>query len=70
MKYRWSSQMPDEKKKEETPKRVNRFIYSDEDVNHIFRLGKTGGIFKEETKQQRVSSLLKKIQEIKKKMTK
>lgn len=62
--------MPDKTNEKEQPKRVDRFVYSEEDVKHIFRLGKTGGVFEEETKEQRVSSLLKKIQEIKKKITK
>jgi hypothetical protein len=39
--------MPDNKQ-EEKPKRVERFIYSEDDVNHIFKLGKTGGVFDKE----------------------
>lgn len=52
---------------EEKPKRVERFVYSEEDVKHIFGLGKTGKVF---TKEERTSVLLKKIQEIKRKITK
>jgi hypothetical protein len=61
--------MTDEKNEDQKPKRSSRFVYSEEDVAHIFGLGKTGGVFKEETKEERVSSLLKKIQEIKKNLS-
>ena len=40
--------MPENNKEEKSPKRVDRFIYSEEDVNHIFKLGKTGGVFNSE----------------------
>ena len=43
--------MPEEKNEDQKPKRSNRFVYSEEDVAHIFRLGKTGGVIKEETKE-------------------
>jgi hypothetical protein len=56
--------MPDDKK-EEKPKRVERFIYSEDDVNHIFKLGKIGGVF--DTEKEKSDILLKKLVPNKKK---
>lgn len=53
---------------EEKPKRVERFIYSEDDVAHIFRLGKTGGVFSQEEKNENI--LLKKLIPSKKKSNK
>lgn len=58
--------MPDEKK-EEKPKRVNRFIYSDDDVAHIFRLGDIGGVFKTEESTLKLESILNIVKKVKKK---
>ena len=56
--YRWSFQMPEN---EEKPKRVNRFIYSEDDVAHIFRLGDIGTVFDKNENTQKSSILLKKL---------
>lgn len=61
--------MPDEKK-EDKPKRVNRFIYSDDDVAHIFRLGDIGGVFKAEESTIKLESILDTVKKMKKKMMK
>ncbi len=53
---------------EEKPKRVERFIYSEDDVAHIFRLGKTGDVFSQEEKNENI--LLKKLIPSKKKSNK
>ena len=52
--------MPEEKKKE-TPKRVERFIYSEDDINHIFILGKTGTVFSGKENEVKEIILLKKL---------
>jgi hypothetical protein len=44
---------------EEKPKRVNRFIYSEDDVTHIFRLGDIGTVF--DKKEENKVILLKKL---------
>jgi hypothetical protein len=44
---------------EEKPKRVNRFIYSEDDVAHIFRLGDIGTVF--DKKEENKVILLKKL---------
>lgn len=54
----WSIQMP-ETKDDKTPKRVDRFIYSQEDVKHIFRLGDIGGVFSK--RDENTVILLKKL---------
>jgi len=46
---------------EEKPKRVNRFIYSEDDVVHIFRLGDIGTVFDKNENTQKSSILLKKL---------
>jgi hypothetical protein len=51
--------MPENNKEEKSPKRVDRFIYSEEDVNHIFKLGKTGDVFNSEEQNENI--LLKKL---------
>jgi len=51
--------MPEEKNEDQKPKRSNRFVYSEEDVNHIFKLGKTGGVFNSEEQNENI--LLKKL---------
>jgi hypothetical protein len=56
-----------DKKQEEKPKRVNRFIYSDDDVNHIFKLGKIGGVFNEDTTDTKSDILLKNLISVQKK---
>lgn len=53
---------------EEKSKRVERFIYSEDDVAHIFRLGKIGGIFKKDEENESIS--LKKLIPSKKKSNK
>jgi hypothetical protein len=53
---------------EEKPKRVERFVYSEDDVAHIFRLGKIGGVFSQEEKKENI--LLKKLIPSKKKSNK
>lgn len=58
--------MTDEEKKEEKPKRVNRFIYSDDDIAHIFRLGDIGGVFKTEKSTLKLESILNNVKKIKK----
>ena len=62
--------MPDEKNEKEQPKRVNRFIYSEDDVDHIFRLGDIGGVFKKNENVEKFTTLLKKLIPNKKKMMK
>ena len=52
--------MPEEKQKE-TPKRVERFIYSEDDINHIFKLGKTGTVFSGKENEVKEIILLKKL---------
>lgn len=46
---------------EEKPKRVNRIIYSEDDVAHIFRLGDIGTVFDKNENTQKSSILLKKL---------
>lgn len=48
-------------KQEEKPKRVERFIYSEDDVNHIFKLGKTGGVFDVDKSKEKSNILLKNL---------
>ena len=69
MMYRWSTQMPEEKK-EEKPKRVDRFIYSKEDTDHIFRLGDIGTVFSKNENVKKSFILLKKLIPNKKKLMK
>lgn len=52
--------MPEEKK-EEKPKRVERFIYSEDDITHIFKLGKIGGVFSGKENEVKETILLKKL---------
>lgn len=61
--------MPDKKEKEE-PKRVDRFIYSKEDVDHIFRLGDIGTVFDTNENVEKFTTLLKKLIPNKKKLMK
>ena len=52
--------MPEDKKeKVEKPKPSERFFYNEEDVAHIFKLGKTGGVFDSITKKEKSNILLK-----------
>lgn len=53
---------------EQKSKRVERFIYSEDDVAHIFRLGKLGGVFSKD--EQKENILLKKLIPSKKKLNK
>lgn len=62
--------MPEEKKQEEKPKRVHRFIYSEDDVAHIFRLGDIGGVFDKNESVEKSTTLLKKLIPNKKKLMK
>lgn len=63
--------MPDEKEKqEEKPKPSDRFLYNAEDVEHIFRLGDIGTVFKKNENMEKSSTLLKKLIPTKKKMNK
>lgn len=61
--------MPEEKKEEE-PKRVERFIYSEDDVTHIFRLGDIGTVFNTKENVEKPITLLKKLIPNKKKLMK
>lgn len=61
--------MPEEKKEEE-PKRVERFIYSEDDVDHIFRLGDIGTVFDTKENVEKSTTLLKKLIPNKKKLMK
>lgn len=56
MMYRWSTQMADNVEK---PKRVDRFIYNEDDVKHIFKLGDIGGVFGKKNESNVIS--LKKL---------
>ncbi len=60
--------MPDEKQEE--PKRVSRFIYSEDDVDHIFRLGDIGTVFNKNENVEKFTILLKKLIPNKKKLMK
>lgn len=62
--------MPEEKKQEEKPKRIHRFIYSEEDVTHIFRLGDIGSVFDKNENVEKSTTLLKKLIPNKKKLMK
>lgn len=62
--------MPEQKEQEEKPKRVERFIYSDDDVTHIFRLGDIGGVFDTNKNVEKSNTLLKKLIPNKKKLMK
>lgn len=62
--------MPEEKQQEEQPKRVERFIYSEEDIRHIFKLGNTGDIFGTNENIKNSTILLKKLIPNKKKLNK
>lgn len=70
MMYQWSTQMPDTKVKEQLPKRVDRFIYSEDDIDHIFRLGDIGTVFGKNENIEKSSILLKKLIPNKKKLNK
>lgn len=48
-----------EKENTKSESRVDRFVYSKEDVKHIFRLGSIGGVFGK--KEENVTILLKKL---------
>lgn len=48
-----------ETKDDKTPKRVDRFVYNQEDVKHIFRLGDIGKVFGK--KEENTVILLKKL---------
>lgn len=43
----------------EKPKRVDRFIYNEDDVKHIFKLGDIGGVFGKKNESNVIS--LKKL---------
>lgn len=62
--------MPEEKDKQGKPKRVERFIYSEDDVTHIFRLGDIGGVFDKNENVEKSTTLLKKLIPNKKKLMK
>lgn len=62
--------MPEEKQKDKKAKRVERFIYSEDDVDHIFRLGDIGGVFDKNESVEKSTTLLKKLIPNKKKMMK
>lgn len=66
--FQWSFQMPDDKK--ESPKPSKRFVYSKDDVDHIFRLGDIGTVFSKNENVKNSNILLKKLIEIKKKLVK
>lgn len=55
---------------EEKPKRVERFIYSEDDVAHIFRLGVIGTVFDKNENVKKSNILLKKLIPSKKKLMK
>lgn len=55
---------------EDKPKRVERFIYSEDDVAHIFRLGDIGTVFDKNENVKKSNMLLKKLIPSKKKLTK
>ena len=61
--------MPDDKQ-EEKSKRVERFIYSEDDVAHIFRLGDIGTVFTKTENVKKSNTLLKKLIPTKKKLNK
>ena len=60
--------MSDEKK--ENPKPSERFIYSKDDVDHIFRLWTIGTVFDKNENVKKSTTLLKKLLEMKKKLVK
>jgi hypothetical protein len=70
IKYPWSNRMPDEKKEIEKPKPSERFIYNEDDVAHIFRLGDIGTVFDTNENTEKSSILLKKLVPIKKNVIK
>ena len=55
---------------EDKPKRVERFIYSEDDVAHIFRLGDIGTVFDKNENVKKSNMLLKKLIPGKKKLMK
>lgn len=61
--------MPDTEQ-EEKPKRVHRFIYSEDDIVHIFRLGDIGTVFDTNENVEKSTTLLKKFIPNKKKLRK
>lgn len=62
--------MPEKKDNQEKSKRVERFIYSEDDVEHIFRLGDIGGVFNTQEGMKKSNTLLKKLITNNKKMKK
>jgi hypothetical protein len=62
--------MPDKKEEVEKPKPSERFIYNEEDVAHIFRLGDTGTVFDKNENIEKSNILLKKLVPNKKKVIK
>jgi len=61
--------MPEEKEVEKL-KPSERFIYNEEDVAHIFRLGDIGTVFDKNENTEKSSILLKKLVPIKKNVIK
>jgi hypothetical protein len=62
--------MPEEKEEKEQPKPSERFIYSEDDVAHIFRLGDIGTVFDKNENTKKTNILLKKLLPNKKKILK
>jgi hypothetical protein len=62
--------MPDEKQEQEKPKPSERFIYSEDDIAHLFRLGDTGTVFDKNENTEKSNILLKKLVPNKKKVIK
>jgi hypothetical protein len=62
--------MPDKKEETEKSKPSERFIYSEDDVAHIFRLGDIGTVFDKNENTKKSSILLKKLVPIKKNVIK
>jgi hypothetical protein len=62
--------MPDKKEEIEKPKPSERFIYNEDDVAHIFRLGDIGTVFDKNENAKKSSILLKKLVPIKKNVIK
>lgn len=60
--------MPKDEK--EITKPSERFVYSESDVEHIFRLGDIGTVFGKNESVKKSNILLKKLIEIKKKLVK
>jgi|694.fasta_scaffold133558_1 hypothetical protein len=62
--------MPDKKEEVEKPKPSERFIYSEDDIAHLFRLGDVGTVFDKNENTEKSNILLKKLVPNKKKVIK